>query len=287
MTSTWAQTQRDGWLCDLYGIDSSDGTRSLPNDSVQSQLVSVLEAVLSGTSSPKDAAAKTALLIMSQVDVGTPWCNLVGMYLDAAQTFGDDKELRALVDYFVELAKLPDAVNEGPGTKTLDIGGGQIRRIEPGQTVAFEEGILWSDLPTFSWNVTERFQGPESYLANLRSPASPEAAKTAWKNINTYLALLASNPAAQSIPRLAGKARLGLMALSIALEHSPDTRLGQNAELHAPAAAQWFRIARDELETLCIKGTERFYPGDLWAGGDVCDRARLQFWMTRMVELGY
>lgn len=289
MASGWAQTQREGWLRDLYGVDSSDGTRKLPDESVQSQLVSVIDGLLSGTSSPKDSAAKTASLIMSQEDVGTPWSNLLGLYLNAAEKFADEKALRALADYIVQLANLPDAVNEGPEAKILDEGGRTVR-VEPGETVVFEEGKLWSDLPRLSYNVTESFQGPERYLANLQSPASPEAAKTTWRNLNTCIALVAKSYDAQRIPALAGWARLGLKTLAMALEHSPDTRLGRNAELHAPAAAQWLQIAGDEIERLCSDGTERMDAGDLWAGsggGEVCDSARLQFWKARIVEFGY
>ncbi|KAF2196096.1 hypothetical protein GQ43DRAFT_445421 [Delitschia confertaspora ATCC 74209] len=289
MTSHWAQTQREGWLCDLYGKDSGDGTRKLPNKSVQSQLVSVLDNLLSGKSSPKESAAKTASLIMSQENVDIPWNNLLGLYLDAVEKFADEKDLKALVDYIVELASLPDAVNEGPETKTLDVGGKTLR-IEPGQAVVFEEGTLWRDLPRFSSNVTESFQGPERYLTNLRPPVSPGVAKATWRNLNTYIALIAKSTDAQRIPVLARQVGLGLKTMAMALEYSPDTRLGKNIELHAPAAAQWLRIAGDEIDRLCRDGTQRMAIGDLWAGSggsEVCDSARLQFWRARIVELGY
>ncbi|EDU42401.1 hypothetical protein TUN199_06660 [Pyrenophora tritici-repentis] len=256
MASEWAQSQREGWLCQLYGKDSVDDTRSLPSDSVQSKLVTILEKLLSNQTTPKDAATETASLILSQEDTETLWNNLWGLYLNAAETFGEEQELGALVDYIVELASVPDA----------------------------------SGLPEFSMNVTESCQGPERYLANLSSPATPDAAKTAWKNINTFSALLAKNQNAQKIPVLAGWARLGVLTLVLALEQSPSTRQGQNVELHAPAAAQWFRISREEIEKLCNNGTDRFTPGDLWAnrgGGEECDNTRLQFWRSRMGELGY
>jgi len=289
MASEWAQSQREGWLCKLYGQDSSDGTRKLPNDSVQSRLVSVLENLLSGKTIPKDAATETASLIMSQEDVGTPWNNLLGLYFSAAEAFGNEHELGALVNYVVELASLPDANNEGQETKTADIGG-EVLRIKPSEAVVLGEDRLWSGLPQFSQNVTESFQGPEMYLANLSSPATPDAAKAKWRNLNTFLALLAKSREAQKIPALAGCGRLGIKALVMALEQPPDTRLGQNTELHAPAAAQWIHIANDEIEKLCNDGTEKFTAGDLWAGrggGEVCDSARLQFWRSRMRELGY
>ena len=110
-----------------------------------------------------------------------------------------------------------------------------------------------------------------------------------WKNFNTWLALLAKSPDAQSFPVLAGKVWLGLRTLSIALEQSPSTRWGQNVGLHAPAAAQWLRIAENELARVCAEGGEKYPAGDLWkdkGGNDVCDSARLQFWRARLRELG-
>jgi hypothetical protein len=76
----------------------------------------------------------------------------------------------------------------------------------------------------------------------------------------------------------------------MALEHSPQTRLGKNVNLHVPAAAEWFRIAGDGIEKLCEEETQNMDPGDLWTsqgGGEVCDSARLRFWNKRMLELGY
>jgi hypothetical protein len=111
-----------------------------------------------------------------------------------------------------------------------------------------------------------------------------------WKNFNTYLALVAVHPRAQTIPVLANKVRLSFVTLSMALEHPPNSRLGRNSELHAPAAAQWLRIAGVEIEELCRKETARMGPGDLWKGrddADVCNGARLAFWKSKLAEMGY
>lgn len=121
-------------------------------------------------------------------------------------------------------------------------------------------------------------------------PASLDDAKTAWTNLNIYLARLAKSPEAQMIPVLAGQARLGLRTMALALEHSSGTRLERNIERHVPAAVQWLRIAEGAIEGLCRAGTERFTTGDLWdgrGGGEICDGARLHFWRARIVELGY
>ncbi len=112
----------------------------------------------------------------------------------------------------------------------------------------------------------------------------------AWKNVNTYLALLSVHPQAQKIPALAGMACLGPKTIAMALEYSSGSRLGKNSELHAPAVLEWLRIAGDEIERLCAEGTQRFGPGDLWTsrgGSDVCDNVRLAFWKYRLTDMGY
>ena len=111
-----------------------------------------------------------------------------------------------------------------------------------------------------------------------------------WRNLNTYLALFAISLDARAIPAFAGMLRSGFKTLAMALEHSPDTREGRNTTLHAPAAAQWLRIAGDELSTACADGSRRFPAGDLWSsqgGSERCDSVRLQFWRSRLTDLGY
>ncbi|KAF2632343.1 hypothetical protein BU25DRAFT_149644 [Macroventuria anomochaeta] len=160
-----------------------------------------------------------------------------------------------------------------PSTKTLEVGGGEIWHVKPGQVIKFAEGILWRDLPMFSWNLTERFQGPKLYLFDTNpNPATPLAAMTYWKNINTFTALVSVHPGVkkkttQKAPVLANMAQIGRSTLARALEHSPGTRLGKNSELHAPAPAQWLRIAGDALEKLCAEAKERMPAGDFWRVG--------------------
>lgn len=110
----------------------------------------------------------------------------------------------------------------------------------------------------------------------------------AWKNLNTYLALRAVHPRAQTIPAMVNKT-LSFRVLFMALEQRSGSRIGRNAELHAPAAAQWLRIAGDEIEQLC-KGTETWPEGQLWkdcGGTSLCDGARLAFWKSRLGDMGY
>lgn len=128
--------------------------------------------------------------------------------------------------------------------------------------------------------------GPEAYLYHKESP---ESAKKKWRNINTWLALLATCQAAQDIPALSNETRLAFKTFVMALEFPPGTMLGDNVELHVPAAAQWFRIAGDAIEKLCEEGTEKFNDGSWFQkhGRGRCDNRRLEFWKERMLELGY
>jgi len=171
MASDWAQRQREGaWLRPLYGRGISGRIRNLQNDSVQVQLINVLEELLSHSCPPKDCAEITACLILAQRVVDTPWYDLVGMYLNAVEDFSDEEELEVLVEYIAEIASLPDAVNTGSEAKEIDIPGGK-RLISPGETIQLPDGKLWRDLPIFMWNLIESHSGKYSnpiYHAILR-----------------------------------------------------------------------------------------------------------------------
>ena len=62
----------------------------------------------------------------------------------------------------------------------------------------------------------------------------PLGAMQAWKNLNTYLALRAVHPRAQTIPAMVNKT-LGFRIFIMALEEPSGSRIGRNSELHAPA----------------------------------------------------
>ncbi|KAF3043247.1 hypothetical protein E8E12_009875 [Didymella heteroderae] len=285
-----SRSQREGWLSQLYGQEQTDGTRVLQPDTVQSRQLDILNGLISFRVSPADAASKTASLVLSHADVETIWLNITGLVISAAETIDEEQVSAALIDFLVELASLPDAINPGPEAMTANNEDHEPARIQPGQPVCFMGGRLWRDLPQHSWGVGETFQGPEQYLKFHGGRSEPMGAMQKWKNFNTHLALMAVHPKAQTIPVLANMTRLGFFTLSMALEESPGSRIGRNSELHAPAAAQWLHIVGDEIEMLCEKGTERMRAGDLWKDrddADVCNSARLAFWKSRLAEMGY
>ncbi|TKA22185.1 hypothetical protein B0A50_08351 [Salinomyces thailandicus] len=200
LSSDWAQSQRNGWLCYLYGEDTGTGTKELPAQSIQSQLVTILSNLIDKELSPTECATKTAVLLRDESDFRGFCNNLWGMYFGAVEHFASEDVLQALVYYIVALAQLPDAMNDG-----------------------HDEG-LWKDLPDFKLNLVERFQGPEQYTRKHTSPASPESAAATWLNMNVWTELMARNEDAQEFGDLAGYAVLGLQTLIMALEHSPETR---------------------------------------------------------------
>lgn len=136
--------------------------------------------------------------------------------------------------------------------------------------------------------------GPELWTHSHCNPTTPEVAAAKWKDMNKLIAVIARNPDAQVLPALAGYINLSRITLSMALEHSPNTRLGKNTAMHLPAAALWFSIADGELERMCEAGEQKIAAGDVWAervrnngSGDsgVVDLARLQFWKERLAKL--
>ncbi|KAH7138740.1 hypothetical protein B0J11DRAFT_515198 [Dendryphion nanum] len=280
LKTSWAQSLYDTRLSNI-----SNGQTQQPIESVQLSLLKALDDLLSLEDSPEGVATKSASIVISQNE--PPLMNLIGLTLNAAENIADEKRLQVLVDYFVALASLPDAVNESAYPMLLDMGGWK-KTIEPGRIVVFAEGTMWKDLPGFAWNLTERLQGPEAYMYDLRRPVSPAVAMQTWKNINMFVALLAISSPAQNIPTLSRQVARGRVTLAMALEYSRDTRLGKNVNIHAPAAALWLRVARDEVEGMCMKGDQCIDAGDLWlerGGSNVCDMVRLQFWHERLVEL--
>ena len=54
---------------------------------------------------------------------------------------------------------------------------------------------------------------PEHFLYRHGGRSEPDEAMQKWKNFNTYLALMAVHPKAQTIPVLANMIRLGFRAV--------------------------------------------------------------------------
>jgi hypothetical protein len=145
------------------------------------------------------------------------------------------------------------------------------------------------------YNIVSNWKvGPELWTHSHCNPTTPEVAAAKWRDMNKLIAVIALNPGAQVLPSLAGYINLSRITLSMALEHSPNTRLGKNTAMHLPAAALWFSIAGGELERMCEAGEQKMGAGDVWAervkdngSGDsaVVDMTRLQFWKERLAKL--
>ncbi|RYN91061.1 hypothetical protein AA0119_g10816 [Alternaria tenuissima] len=272
----------------------ADQLANYPPNNVATQLIVILDQVLSSRTSPTASASATANLVQSEHDITHGLACLVDLFLFAAARNTSLDSLELLVSYLVELAKQPDAINEGPEPKVWDEGGGVMHEIPSGAPIIVEGKQLWSELPMLGWNITEWFQGPELWTHSHCNPTTPEVAAAKWKDMNKLIAAIARDPDAQVLPSLAGYINLSRITLSMALEHSPNMRLGKTPAMHLPAAALWFSIADGELERMCEAGEQNMAAGDVWAervrdngSGDsaVVDMTRLQFWKERLAEL--
>ncbi|CAN9317670.1 unnamed protein product [Alternaria alternata] len=242
----------------------ADQLANYPPNNVATQLIVILDQVLSSRTSPTASASATANLVQSEHDITHGLACLVDLFLFAAARNTSLDSLELLVSYLVELAKQPDAINEGPEPKVWDEGGGVMHEIPSGAPIIVEGKQLW------------------------------KVAAAKWRDMNKLIAVIARDPDAQVLPSLAGYINLSRITLSMALEHSPNTRLGKNTAMHLPAAALWFSIADGELERMCEAGEQNMAAGDVWAervrdngSGDsaVVDMTRLQFWKERLAEL--
>lgn len=137
----------------------ADQLANFPPDNVSTQLIVILDQVLSSQTSPTASASATANLIQSEHDITHGLSCLIGLFLFAARRNTSLDSLDLLVSYLVELAKQPDAINEGPEPKVWDEGGGVMHEIPSGAPIIVEGKQLWSELPMLSWNITEWFQG--------------------------------------------------------------------------------------------------------------------------------
>lgn len=158
MTSDWARNQGEGWLYSLINKDDKE----LSEESTLWQIYHIIEDLMSHKASSKDSATKTASLVASNPYA---WYDVIGICIVSAERVADDNALKALVDYIVELAKLPDAFNETNEAVIIDhiCYAGASVRIEPGEPLKIGDSgkKLWRDLPNFSMKITEHFQGKE------------------------------------------------------------------------------------------------------------------------------
>ena len=137
----------------------ADQLANYPPDNVPTQLIVILDQVLSSQTSPTASASATANLIQSEYDITHGLSCLIGLFLFAAGRNTSLDSLELLVSYLVELAKQPNAINEGPELKVWDEGGGVMHEIPAGAPIIVEGKQLWSELPMLGWNITECFQG--------------------------------------------------------------------------------------------------------------------------------
>jgi hypothetical protein len=172
----------------------ADQLANYPPDNLATQLIIILDELISSQTSPTASACTTATLVEAQHDISLALANLIGFFFSAAESNTSLDALNLLVAYLVELTKQPDAINSSSETKIWDAGGGEIYEIPPGAPIIGEAKRLWRELPMFSWNVTEMFQGSSSnpashiymYIYHLQSANSRFRSSSLTAGIQTH-----------------------------------------------------------------------------------------------------
>jgi hypothetical protein len=142
----------------LYNVDMT----KLKPESTEAQLVTIIDGMILSDHTPESAAAKAATIVLGEAMPEDPYAELLRIPFHAA-LFLDEPGLRKLVDFLIALANLPDAINTSSTPKTATTFHPEVKdgilSFRPGDTIVFENGVLWKDLPNWKMNVTETHQG--------------------------------------------------------------------------------------------------------------------------------
>lgn len=254
MVEEYVKEQR-AWLGQLYPQHGDrfvvpPTERILDPQSPQWHIVQILQNLLESGIGGEEAAQRLADVILPSKDTETLYDNLWGCFFNAVESFSDVQTLTTLSDLLASLASAPNAVNDQAIEQTS---------IQPDHPIIVNtlnpNQHLWHDLSLLSINITERMQGPETYLC-YNEP--PKTAARKWKNINSFLAILIRDHDHATIsPTLFGhRIWHAFDTLAMALEHPPKSRLGRNMILHLPAACAWVCLARDTVWEAVEVGNE-------------------------------
>lgn len=287
MVEEYVREQR-AWLGQLYPKHGDrfvvpPTERILDPQSPQWHIVQILQNLLESRIGGEEAAQRLADVILPSKDTEIFYGNLWGCFFNAVESFSDVQTLTILSDLLASLASPPNAVNDEVVEQKTIRPDHSIVATSPGH-----KQHPWHDLSLLSINITERMQGPETYLC-YNEP--PKTAARKWKNINSFLAILIRDHDHATIsPTLFGhRIWHAFDTLAMALEHPPKSRLGRNMILHLPAACAWVCLARDTLwEAVEVGEEERRWTasaGQLWRdrhGTNIVDERRWTFWKWRL-----
>lgn len=285
MVEEYVREQR-AWLGQLYPKHGDrfvvpPTERILDPQSPQWHIAQILQDLLESGIGGEEAAQRLADVILPSTDAETLHDNLWGCFFNAVESFSDVQTLTTLSDLLASLASVPNAVNdEAIEQKTMQADP-SIVATSPGHNQH-----PWHDLSCLSINITERMQGPETYLCHNEPP---KTAARKWKNMNAFLAILIRDHATISPNLFGNRIWHAFETLARALEHPPKSRLGRNTILHLPAACAWICLARDTVWAAVEVGNEgghwKASAGQLWRdrdGTNVVDERRWAFWKWRL-----
>ena len=285
MVEEYVREQR-AWLGQLYPKHGdrfvvSPTERVLDPQSPQWHIVQILQNLLESRIGGEEAAQRLADVILPSKDTEILYGNLWGCFFNAVESFSDVQTLTILSDLLASLASAPNAVNDEAIEQETMQADSSIVTTSPGH-----KQHPWHDLSLLSINITERMQGPETYLC-YNEP--PKTAARKWKNMNAFLAILISDHATISPTIFGNRICHAFDTSAMALEHPPKSRLGRDMILHLPAACAWICLARDtvwdtvevgEEETRCTASA-----GQLWRdryGTNIVHERRWVFWKWRL-----
>ncbi|KAI4849527.1 hypothetical protein E4T44_03297 [Aureobasidium sp. EXF-8845] len=256
-----------GWLGPLYPAKSKEDMTpptqtTLDPQSYQWHIIETFRDVLESKCEPREAAERLADIIQG---TEIPYHNMWGCFFSAVEHFSDIKMLSSLSDLLACLASLPGSINTPRRAIPIDSLEQPTNRIDRPTIVNDEQERFWRDLPCFSLYLTERTQGPEAYLS--RGESDENASRT-WSNINTFVALLVRDHAANFPIHFGTCVVYGFLALAGTLEHPPKSRWGKNMAIHMPAACRWILLASDAVWEALDAGTalaeSRWWQGGEW-----------------------
>lgn len=290
MVEEYVKEQR-AWLGQLYPKHGdrfvvSPTERVLDPQSPQWHIVQILQDLLESGIGGEEAAQRLADVILPSKDTEILYGNLWGCFFNAVESFSDVQTLTTLSDLLASLASAPNAVNDEAIEQETIQTDHSVMATSLGHKQFGHKQHPWHDLSCLSINITERMQGPQTYLCY---DEPPKTAARKWKNMNAFLAILIRDHATISPNLFGNQIWHAFDTLAMALEHPPKSRLGRDMILHLPAACAWICLARDTVWAAVEVGQEGGYwtasAGQLWRdrdGTNVVDEKRWAFWKWRL-----
>ncbi|KAB2578398.1 hypothetical protein DBV05_g3077 [Lasiodiplodia theobromae] len=210
------------------------------------ELIKVLKNVLAGITSTVEGANRIESLVMSPPEeFFNKYASAIYRIVHAGAAFDDDVVLQRLAALTAALADLPNAKNTTNKTLTwADEELGIEGKAAPGRAIVHDRQRLWSDLPTFSDEMRQLWNGPASKAQREEERLSEDAVRQQWSNCNAFAAHLTK--LSQHRDDALDYRLYAIWTLKRALE---DRGQPLEPRIHIPGAAQWIRLLGEDLGT--------------------------------------